>query len=287
MAKNERQTVTLYSRPGGEGNRPCDPDQTDDRSATINDLAASAVARLLRNAKTPTEQSGPSGQARQSARPVGLPPHVIAMAHAAAFGDDDAAPALVAALLEAGISLQDLCSDHLTPAARALGDWWQADRLAFADVTYAIGRMQGVIRSFPPVPLDPLGPDRRRVLLVLAPGDTHTFGLVMATDYFRRNSWDVAPMIGATAAEVLRRTKRFDGAVVALGCACCAALPGLCELVAEIRAARPDLRLVLSGWVVSEPGLLNALPKVDATASSMEDAEALCAGYAQEVSQRV
>jgi methanogenic corrinoid protein MtbC1 len=75
----------------------------------------------------------------------------MATALATALCDDktDIADLMVDDLLEAGVSVEDVCLDHLAPAARCLGEWWENDRLPFTDVTMATARIQSMLRRMP------------------------------------------------------------------------------------------------------------------------------------------
>lgn len=96
-------------------------------------------------------------------------------------------------LRERGVSIEGLYLQLLAPAARELGRMWEDDECLFSDVTVAVGRLQRVMRSLSPEfarDLD-VPHDGRRILLAVAPGEQHTFGLAMVAEFFRRGGWDV------------------------------------------------------------------------------------------------
>lgn len=96
-------------------------------------------------------------------------------------------------LRERGVSTEGLYLQLLAPAARELGRMWEDDECLFSDVTVAVGRLQRVMRSLSPDfarDLD-VPHDGRRILLAVAPGEQHTFGLAMVAEFFRRGGWDV------------------------------------------------------------------------------------------------
>jgi methanogenic corrinoid protein MtbC1 len=70
---------------------------------------------------------------------------------------------------------------------------WEQDLCTFVDVTVAVGRLQQALRDMSAGlafrPAD--GESVRRVLLVPAPGEQHTFGLVMVSEFFREAGWEV------------------------------------------------------------------------------------------------
>jgi methanogenic corrinoid protein MtbC1 len=75
----------------------------------------------------------------------------MATALATALCDDmtDTADLMVSDLIDAGLSVEEVCLDHLAPAARCLGEWWETDRLPFTEVTMATARIQSMLRRMP------------------------------------------------------------------------------------------------------------------------------------------
>ena len=117
-------------------------------------------------------------------------------------------------LLAAGMAVGDLYLQLLAPAAHLLGRMWEDDVCSFTDVTVAVGRLQRVLRATSPA----FGRDvdhpqhGRRVLLVPAPGEQHTFGLAIVAEFFREAGWEVVGDSEARAADpaALVRSEWFD-----------------------------------------------------------------------------
>jgi len=107
--------------------------------------------------------------------------------------DDMPARAAVEAFRLHGVPRALLCTDLLVPAARLLGEMWDQDLCTFVDVTVAVGRLQQALRDISAGQASPPadGESVRRVLLVPAPGEQHTFGLVMVSEFFREAGWEV------------------------------------------------------------------------------------------------
>lgn len=108
--------------------------------------------------------------------------------------DEDEAGAAVHVMRARGVPIERIYLDLLAPTARYLGDLWNDDLCTFTDVTVALGRLQRVLRELSPA----LGhgvchaAEGRRVLLAPCPGEQHTFGLGMVSDFFRLAGWDVS-----------------------------------------------------------------------------------------------
>lgn len=154
------------------------------------------------------------------------------------LGHDVATAAtFVQALRAQGMSADAICLDLLAPAARRLGDLWTDDRCNFTEVTIGLWRLQQVMRELSPPGeqrLDAPSADLR-VLLAPAPGEQHTFGLMMVAEFFRRAGWDVQDETpndrGSLVAAV--RADTFD--VIGLSASC---EDRLDELAVTIRAVR-------------------------------------------------
>jgi len=121
------------------------------------------------------------------------PEHIDAMVGAVMAEDTAAALLLVRSLTSSGVSLEAIYLDLLSPAARKLGDRWEADFCSFTDVTIGLWRLQevmhevGMANAIPPRTAEP----PHRVLLRQTPGEQHSFGLNMVGEFFRRAGWQV------------------------------------------------------------------------------------------------
>lgn len=145
------------------------------------------------------------------------------------------AQARLEALQARGLSHEDLYLELLTPAARLMGLWWEEDAITFSDVTVGLGRLQQLLREFSARHDSERPLAGRRVLLLAAPGEQHTFGLTMVAEFFARAGWDVCgdPVDGGSNALRRVREEWFDVVGFTLGTVEQAAELG--ELVAQIR----------------------------------------------------
>jgi methanogenic corrinoid protein MtbC1 len=166
---------------------------------------------------------------------------------------EDRVLACVEAMRERGVPVETIYLDLLAPAARYLGELWEQDLCDFTDVTLGLGRLQQVLRELSPVlgqcadyPAN--GP---RILLLPAPGEKHTFGLIMVAEFFRRAGWDVAggPWEPDANPAVMVRREWFD--VVGFSVASDMNLPELGDCIAAVRKAsmNPHLGIMVGGPV--------------------------------------
>lgn len=222
------------------------------RQDALDDLARAALARLC-------AQSRPAAVSRDALSVLG-DPLAAAMAFALCDDEDDTANILVDDLLAAGLSIEDLCKDHLAPSARRLGTLWDQDRLPFTEVAMAAARIQSILRRLPAARAVRGGSRGRGGVFAAVPGEMHTLGVMMAADLFRRAGWDVSLLVGLTHDELVARLARDDRPVIGLSCSGDHSYPALRRLLAAIGNARPDAQILLSGRIIADAARIAALP---------------------------
>lgn len=193
--------------------------------------------------------------------------------------DAPAACAFVESLRQRQVTLDSVYLNLLTPAARQLGDMWTEDRVDFTQVTVGLMRLQQVLRAISPAFLETAPHNARaaRVLLVPAPGEQHTFGLVMVAEFFHRAGWAVSggPDSAGVDPVALVRTLPFAMIGISLGSA-----TRLDSVARQIRAVRRASCNRSIGVMVGGP-LLVAHPEI----VSMVGADATASDGAQAVAQ--
>jgi len=100
------------------------------------------------------------------------------------------------ALREKGLTLDHLYLELLEPTARHLGELWIVDKIDFFAVTIGVGRMQRIVHHF--ADLDKLAPydEKRRALMLVPPGEDHTFGSQLVQRFLRAADWSVVALDG-------------------------------------------------------------------------------------------
>lgn len=180
-------------------------------------------------------------------------------------------------LREEGRSLPSLYLHLLAPAARRLGELWEEDECTFTSVTLGISRMHQVLLRFSPFFCANSAEDAdgaHSALIVPAPGEQHTFGLLMLVEFFRREGWKVWSGAPRNSDELyaLIETERFD----IVGCSVATerrldVLPDVIRRIRE-RSKNKDVKVIVGGRLFSEqPGLAKSVG-ADATAVDGVDA---------------
>ena len=208
---------------------------------------------------------------------AGLQPtteHVIEFTGLVLSHDAAAACGYMEAMVDQGYLIETLYLELLAPAARHLGLLWEQDLCDFVEVTMALGRLQHVIREFSTVFRDgDIDIDRdpqtcRRVLLTPAPGEQHSFGLMMVKEFFIRSGWDVLGGPGMVHQDVcpLVAAEWFDSVGVSVGID--GHLDGLATWLSNIRSAsqNPELVILVGGAKFAAHPELAAAVGADGTA---------------------
>lgn len=173
-------------------------------------------------------------------------------------------------------SVEDFYIVYLSGAAARLGEWWDNDQVSFVDVTVGLGRLHALVRSIEqPIKSRAQKSGRKRAIFATVPGERHTLGVTMATDLFRRRGWHVLLLVGLEHEALVSRIVRADATALGISAAGKHAALPLARLLVDLRIARPDCRIFVSGQIVTEARELveNAMP--DGIAQSVEEAESL------------
>jgi MerR family transcriptional regulator, light-induced transcriptional regulator len=171
---------------------------------------------------------------------------------------------LIGQLCERGVKMEAIYLQLLAPAARYLGELWEADQCNFSEVTLCLWRMQTLMydlsAAFHGGDLRPTARSgaERRILVASLPGQQHTFGLSMLSEFFRKDGWVVLAIPSPQAGEVQDSLSMHWFDVLALS----ASMDGeVNNLTKTIKAARktsrnPRLAVMVGGPLfLRQPGL--------------------------------
>jgi MerR family transcriptional regulator, light-induced transcriptional regulator len=178
--------------------------------------------------------------------------------------------AFIESLVARGVTPEALYTGILPDAARWLGLMWDEDRCDFAQVTVALGRLQQMARMLSPEfqAASVSRADGYSLLLLPAPGEQHSFGLLILAEFFQRAGWRVAggPKSSGVDAPDLVRRNRFD--VVGFSIGSEAMLDGLAKTIGLVRRASRNrcLGVLVGGPLLQQRPDLAALAGADASA---------------------
>lgn len=181
----------------------------------------------------------------------------------------------VTELRNRGVDLDTLYLAYLAGAARKLGVWWEEDSITFIEVTTGTSRIYGIMRGLNPLFVSSLDtPPDRRAIFASCPGETHTLGVKMASDMFRKQSWDIDLKIGRSHDALIEEIGQSKSVIIGLSAAGEHAVPLLAKLIVGIRVVRPECLILVSGNIVNVSTEMVALMAPDAMAVEYEEAEA-------------
>jgi MerR family transcriptional regulator, light-induced transcriptional regulator len=191
--------------------------------------------------------------------------------------DETVARSLVDTLHAQGVSIENLYIELLAPSARLMGEMWKADIADFTEVTHGLFRLQQLFHDL--APSFEIEGKRQNllkgsVLLVPAPGEQHTFGLLVLEEFLRRTGLACQNSVPKTLKDLtsLVRDDHFDVVGVSAGCEV-----HLDSVASSVKAIKKSSRnkavtvLVGGSMFIENPGYV-ALVGADGTARDGRDA---------------
>jgi MerR family transcriptional regulator, light-induced transcriptional regulator len=181
--------------------------------------------------------------------------------------------------LETGSSVETVYVELLAPAARRLGEYWEADSEDFVGVTMGLWRIQEILRELtlriPPKSRP--GHGQRSALFSMMPGEQHSFGTLMVAECFQRAGWDTDVLIEPTQSELTGKIAKQHYDLIGLTVSCDCSTATLSSVVNAIKAVSPSphVRIMLGGRVINEQPELVDECGADATAVDATSAVAL------------
>lgn len=201
---------------------------------------------------------------------------VIELARIVLDHEAPVAERFVDAFRSEGVPLDKIYLGLLAPAARHLGEMWEADECDFTQVTVGLWRIQQVLYDLSPAFQSDVDHStrNRRAMLIPAPGSQHTLGLFMVAEFFRRAGWEIWGEPSARMPDLLDavRTEWFDVIGISIGAEF--QIEGLPSVILALKRASHNsgVRVLLGGPVASLNPDLHTRLGADATAFDAHEA---------------
>lgn len=198
-------------------------------SRLVDTIERDIIPRLVRaHAPVAGEGSGTHAPTREE---------VLAFTGQVLSHDDAGIHQQLSSLRARGVSVESIYVHLLAPAARHMGELWEDDRCHFGDVTVGMGRLQQLMRSLSTAFGTEIDPPAggRRVLLMPAPGDQHTFGLSMVAEFFARAGWEVVGVMDPQATGFENRVKEEWFDLVGISAGSSTRLDSMLSCIAKVR----------------------------------------------------
>ena len=202
---------------------------------------------------------------------------IDALQKAAVHADPDRCSTILRQARAGGLSPAAMRDVIIPAAARSLGEMWRSDVLAFADVTIATARLQGLVRRIaaqdPPV----IGhPERQSVSVLVPAGTHHTLGATILVQQLRQRGLSVRFMLDATRADVRMALRDSRPDAVFISSIAADRLDKVAPIIEEIRRQSVEIPVVIGGPDTISQAETRALTGADHATKDMEAALELC-----------
>jgi hypothetical protein len=176
--------------------------------------------------------------------------------------DNSDALEYINALREKGLTLDNLYLELLEPTARHLGELWIVDKIDFFAVTIGVGRMQRIVHHF--ADLDKLAPydEKRRALMLVPPGEDHTFGSQLVQRFLRAADWSVVALDGRETNKAADLVVHEWMTVVGISISSDVDIESMRHLIQSIRSKslNPHIGIIIGGPMIARsPELVSEL----------------------------
>ena len=165
---------------------------------------------------------------------------------------------------------------YVAGAARRLGQLWDEDQISFMDVTLGCGKLYRIIRGLRHVIAPSIIKDRDEypAMFALVPGETHTLGIEIATDIFRREGWDVDMLVGLDHDHLIEQSDRRTYRAIVLVANSDSMIEPLTRMVLALRISHPMSHIVVAGNILNHYPNISSLVGSDAVIRDIETAVA-------------
>jgi methanogenic corrinoid protein MtbC1 len=165
--------------------------------------------------------------------------------------DADAPDTFVQSLIAEGLASDAIFLHLLAPAARHLGYLWEDDICDFTQVTIGLVRMQQMTLRLGSEfqQQRKVAMDGMRALFAPVPGSQHTFGVLMVSEFFRREGWQVWMELGSSESVLLAAVEKDWFDVIGLSVGIEAHVESLTDTIRHIRlsSANRNAKILIGG----------------------------------------
>lgn len=198
-------------------------------------------------------------------------PAMVPTARIAAFCEvlvnpsSDRALGFILHLQEEGVEHSVIRNCYLAGAARLLGDRWEADEISLLEVIHGTGHLYSLFRALRQDPNAEAAPrlSRRNALFALVPGETHRFGIQLATETFREAGWNIDLQVGLQHDELIRHAVRTEPTIIGLSLSTEERIADLVRLVVALRLERPSAIIGVAPALNMEDSALHSVVDID------------------------
>ncbi len=174
-------------------------------------------------------------------------------------GDEAGAWSVIESAMAAGMAIEEVYLDLLTPALRSIGDRWESGEITVADEHVASAVTLRLIGRLGPQ-FSRRGRKRATVVVAAPAGETHSLPIALFADLLRGRGFRVLDLGGDVPADSLTSTvaDAVNLLAVCLGCTTAGNEASITEAIAAVRGATPAAVLV-GGRAVADAATARSL----------------------------
>lgn len=254
--------------------------RTADRADLMELLQGSIIPKLLASAQRqvkPVELFKTESNGLTTAE-------VAAFASLCLMKDETLATAFARQMAADGFEIKEVFDRLITPAARHLGVLWDRDLCDFEQVTIGLSRMQGIVVDLSQSceAQDPPSSHNLQALFAALPDSQHTLGVMMVSELFRNEGWEVAMESGATESQLIAAVEGHWFDVIGLSISLGDNVELLRKLIQRLRehSKNSQVTVLVGGPLMSVVEGLDRLVGADAAAADANVAQKLAKALA-------
>ncbi len=174
---------------------------------------------------------------------------------------------LVLDAVKQGVSVRDIYLDVFQQTQREIGRLWQTNQISVAQEHYCTAVTQFTMSQLYPYIFTSTRSNRQLVATSVG-GEMHEIGIRMVADFFELHGWDTYYLGANTPTEsVVQSVVDNQADLVAISATLTPHIQQVAELIAAIRAASPQSRVLVGGYPFNISPNLWRKVGADATAS--------------------
>jgi methanogenic corrinoid protein MtbC1 len=164
--------------------------------------------------------------------------------------DSAGASHFIESLRQEGVAVEELLMNLLAPVARKLGDMWTKDQADFLQVTSAVCELHRLLHRLAPPGSAPVVQNGPKALLMAAPGEQHSFGLLIVAESFRNAGWEVTTGVPPLLSSIRKVVGEIPYQLVGFSLSCETLIEPLKSAIAEVheRSCLRDTKVMVGGY---------------------------------------
>lgn len=164
--------------------------------------------------------------------------------------DTGGATRFVESLRQDGVAVEEILLNLLAPVARKLGDMWVNDQADFLQVTSAVCELHHLLHKLAPPGSAPVVHHGPKALLMAAPGEQHSFGLLIVAEMFRNAGWEVTTGVQPLLTSIRQAVGQVPYQLVGFSLSCETLIEPLKSAIAEVhtRSCLKDTKVMVGGY---------------------------------------